>query len=42
MAADGDEASSTFGDEASRESNGGAEQLRSLPDEQQLFHDSAS
>ena len=42
MAADVDEANSTFGDEASRESNGGAEQFRSLFDGQQLFHDSAS
>ena len=39
MAADVDEANSTFGHEASRESNGGAEQLGSLVDGQQLFHD---
>src|SRR5664280_3194611 len=42
MAADVDEANSTFGHEASRESNRGAEQLRSLLDGQQLFHDWAS
>jgi len=42
MAADVDEANSTLGDEAPRESNGGSEQLRGMVDGQRLFHDQAS
>src|ERR1035437_3085652 len=41
MSTDVDEPNSTLGDEAAREANSGAEQLGSLVDGQQLFHDRA-